>query len=359
MKNEFLDIMLTACFSLRRLKKITVLQENGEWNPRSNVHCLIVMPFGHQKSTITRKISDKKAVYKCDTFTEASFKGTITKEGDIVPPIMKDFGGKVVFIDEWNSIGFSSQNALLSAMENQEFNRSLGYTVRKEWNYKDEFMNIIMKDNVIKADYCFFSLVAFAMSFPTNNNSQSSMALLSRFIPIFVESNKELIRAMMCGRWKVNSKDYSNPIEEVIISKEIFHKLNDKIWEYIETHKLMPDDPDLNGFLIRTQSDIVRLSIMYYYKEHWESLRSIKKKSDRIITIDDEKYLNEAMQWYPTIMNQYLNPKTKGKIKVFLELLKQFPNESDDFYAKKIGVTKRTIRNYRIQMENRGGGNFE
>ena len=146
---EFLDVMMTTSFSLRRLKAINVHQKGKIWHPRSNTHCLIVMPFGHQKSTIAKSIEDKKAVYKCDTFTEASFKGSISKDGEIVPPIMKDFGGKVVFIDEWNSISRSAQNSLLSAMENQEFSRTLGFTSRRPEEWKDNYMHIKVEDNKI------------------------------------------------------------------------------------------------------------------------------------------------------------------------------------------------------------------
>jgi hypothetical protein len=192
------------------------------------------MPFGHQKSTIAKSIEDKKAVYKCDTFTEASFKGSISKDGEIVPPIMKDFGGKVVFIDEWNSISRSAQNSLLSAMENQEFSRTLGFTSRRPEEWKDNYMHIKVEDNKIYSEYCYFSLVAFAMSFPAHNNSQDAMALLSRFVPIFIESDEDLVKAMMKGEWKVNIKDYSTKVEEVTIGQDLFEKIFERIWEYIE-----------------------------------------------------------------------------------------------------------------------------
>ena len=154
MNIEFLDAILSACFSLRKIKRMIINQEEP-YPMRPQLHCMIISPFGTGKTSVTRTIENKnKDIFLIDDFTKPAIQGSIGKDGDIVPSILIHFGGKVAIIDEWNNIDIYGQNALLGLLENQQINRGLGFKAKTPYHFIDKngYGEITVKENLISGN---------------------------------------------------------------------------------------------------------------------------------------------------------------------------------------------------------------
>ena len=343
MNIEYLDTVMSACHTLRMIKKIYI-EENGKiFKIRAQIHPMIISPFGTGKSAITSTLDEEK-IFKIENFTRASIEGSISKDGDYIPSVLTRTGGKLFIIDEWNSIDFFGQTALLGILENQQTTRSIGFKVKSPYNFLDNakrpLVKFIVNENLIYLE-AYFSCIAYAMEFPIYENSQKAKALLSRFSPLFIEPTKQFIRAVTKGEFTVNVDDQCHePLERIFIKKDTYNSVHDKYFEYIEKHKLFPIDSDEYGFVSRTLSEIIRYGTYNYIKQN-----NLKKK-DKEISIDNDGYFTDMFDYIHTIMLQFTNPETKGKLYQYKKLTDAFPNEKKDFYAKKMGASVQTLFNW-------------
>ena len=188
--------------------------------------------------------------------------------------------------------------------------------------------------------------MACAMEYPIYESSQKAKALLSRFSPLFIEPNSDLIKAITKGEFKVLANDCSQPqVENIKIPKEVFMEFHKKFYEYIDENDLYPIDTDDIGFISRTMSEIIRYGVWNYMKQNKN--RRFSKEA----TIRSVKYFEEMFKHIYTILLQFTNPKTKDKIYQYKELKKKYPDLTKEQYADKMGVTKQTIYNYEKKIE--------
>jgi hypothetical protein len=343
MNIDYLDLVLSACFSLRKIKTITIQEDDKEFKLRPQLHIIIISPFGTFKSSLTRGFEHKQAKNIClvDDFSKPGIEGTISKEGEYIPPLLARLGGKVMVIDEWNNIDGYARDALLSVLENQRFSRTLGFKVKKPFNYKCKYGRIDIYDNNIEGEML-FSCIAYSMEYPIQ--SQKDKALLSRFSPLFIEPTLEYMKAHTSGKFKVNIKDVSAQVEDIIISKEAYEIFHEAFYEYVVKEKLVPDDSDEYGYISRAMSDVIRFGVYNYLC--WTEVGS-----DKIITITDPKRIMEMMRYTKTIIQQFNNPKTRGKFLQYRDLVQQKPLEDKDYYADILGVSRQTIWEYDKKMK--------
>lgn len=345
MRIEYLDIIFSACFSLRKIKQVTIMQNPDNYIMRPQMHILFVAPFGSGKSSIMKKIGKRfpDDMFFIDDFTKPSLEGSIDKATkDYVPSFLVNCGGKVMVVDEWNNVDSFGQNALLSVLENQRVLRSIGFKVNHPYKLSNEYMDFEVKENVIKARIN-FSCIACAMEYPIYENHQKAKALMSRFSPYFVELDNELIKLIVSGQFEINVSDFSCKVDNVVITKKCYLSFLEKYWEYLDVNHLIPSNPNDKGFCTRTSSDITRLGIFNY-------LRKNNPKS-RDVIIGNVKYFSEMLKYSDLFLRQYLNPKTKGKIQEYERMIKQYPNEKINFYAGKLGVSERTIMRYNEELK--------
>ena len=345
MKIEYLDVIFSTCFSLRKIRSVTIMQNPDNYSMRPQMHIILVAPFGSGKSSFMKKIGKKfgNDMFFIDDFTKPSLEGSIDKTTkEYVPSVLVNCGGKVMVIDEWNNVDAFGQNALLSLLENQSVLRSIGFKVSKPYKLANEYMDFQVNENIIKARIN-FSCVACAMEYPIYENFQKSKALLSRFSPYFIELDDELLQTITSGQFEINVNDCSFKVEEIVIDRKCHFDFQKKYWEYLKSNKLIPGNANDKGFCTRTMSDITRLGIYNY-------LRKNKPKSKKI-TISSSKYFIEMLKYSDMFLRQYVNPKTKGKITEYERLLKMHPNEEIKFYADKLGVSERTVMRYNEELK--------
>jgi len=341
MNIEFLDLIISASLTLRKLKSINI-QQNKTFKLRAQIHPMIISPFGTHKSSTTKLLVNKfpKDIIIMDNFTKASIEGSVTKDGDYVPSILIRVGGKIFIIDEWNNVDYYGQSSLLSLLENQSSTRGLGFKVKSPFTYKDKYMKFTIKENIINVKGV-FSCIAYAMEYPIYEQSQKAKALLSRFSPLFIEATKELIDCITKGEYEINVEDNCMDIlEEINITFECQQEVNKLFFNYIDNHNLWPVDTDDYGFITRAYSEIIRYGCYNYIKQNRNKLVKVKN-----VTIDNIIYFTEMFDYIHTLLLQFNNPQTKGKIVQFKKLLEAFPDETKTFYAKKLGVSIQTIYN--------------
>src|SRR3990167_11308743 len=220
MNIQYLDVIFSTAFSLRKLKTI-VLKQSRDYYMRPQMHILLVSPFGTTKSSITKRLKQTytdKDIWLIDDFTKASVEGSIGKDGDYVPPIVIHLGGKIMIVDEWNNVDQYGQQALLAVLENQSWKRSLGFKNKNPYVFTDPngYGSVNISQNIIEGSMR-FGCIAFAMEYPIYDNSQKSKALLSRFSPDFMEPTKQFIELSTKGEFDINISDNSGKITDIII----------------------------------------------------------------------------------------------------------------------------------------------
>jgi hypothetical protein len=344
MNIDYLDLILSASMTLRKMKSIVLEQKNGPYNMRPQMHILIVSPFGTFKSSITKMLEIKfnKNIYPIDDFTKASIEGSIGKDGDYVPSLIIHLGGKILVVDEFNNIDFYAQKALLGVLENQRVNRVLGFKVRSQFKFRNKYGYFKVKDNVIQGGM-FFSCIAYAMNYPIYNNSQEAKALLSRFCPLFIEPTVKFMSANTKGEFEINIKDYSKNVESVVIKMDCYLKFHKLYYEFFEKNELYPSDTDDYGFISRILSDVLRLGIFNYLSKN--------NFTGKELIIDDETYFVEMFPYIHTLIQQYMNPSTKNKFMQYRKMLRKFPNRDKKFYYTKLGISRQTLWEYDKRLE--------
>ena len=343
MNIEYLDIVFSACLTLRGLHKIRLMQENNVYSMRPQLHIMLVAPFGMGKSSITKAMRNKypSYIYPTDSFTRAGLEGSIGKDGDYVPSMITKAGGKIMIVDEWNSLDYFAQQGLLSILENQVFRRTIGFKVKKKYSFKSKYGRFDIKDNTIEG-HMNFACVAYAMEYPMYKEEQKAKALLSRFSPLFIEPTQEMVEAIAMGDFKININDYGKEIKEVVITKEIYKQICGQFFSYLKEHNLLPQNTVDFGYMTRAMSDHIRLGVYNYMKQN-----DVQEKN---IEINEIKYFTEMLSCTDVLMKQFINPQVQGKIYQFKQLVKESPNRDDRYYANRIGVSEEIIDVYKKKL---------
>lgn len=334
MNNDYLDVILSTCFSLRKIKMIRIEEKNKVFDLRPQMHVLLCSPFGTFKSSITKvfKTSFPGRIVPVDDFTKPSLEGTITRDGDYIPPLLIHLGGKVLIIDEWNSVDPFARDALLSVLENQSVSRSIGFKVQKPFKFKNKYGHVDIIENTINGEMM-FSCIAYAMEYPSSG--QKEKALLSRFSPLFIEPTIEYMKANTSGEFEINVVDSGSDVVSVTIPKDLYFRFHEEYYEYIKSHDLIPVDSDDYGFISRTMTDIIRIAVYFHLKNH--------PSTEHDIIMDDYACFEESMVYTGTMLKHFINPKTKGMFYLYVQLLKNEPDKPNTYYAKTLGVTKQAI----------------
>ena len=337
MNIDYLDLILSVCFTMRKMRTITIQEGERNFALRPQLHIMIISPFGTFKSSMTRQLElmFEKSVFKIDDFTKAAMEGSINKDGEYVPSLIIHLGGKVMIIDEWNNVDFFGQGSLLGLLENQRVSRSIGFKVKIPFKYKCRFGWIQVVDNKIEGEMN-FSCIAHAMEYPVHG--QKDKALLSRFTPLFIEPTLEYIKKNTRGEFKLSARDCSQNIDSVTISHKAYLEFHDAYFDYVAEHKLIPLDTDDYGYLSRIMSDILRMGI-YNYLAH-------NVVSGTSLTIDDSSVFKEMFIYIHTLMLQFNNPKTTDKLDQYLEMMRKSPGQNKEFYYRALGISRRTLYEY-------------
>lgn len=338
--NEFLIKAINTAIATRKVKKISISQEFSDFNPRPQMHVMVVSPFGTAKSTgigrTIMKMLNGDCVYK-DDFSKAGFLGSINKQGEYVRGIVMDLGGKVLIVDEWNSVNWEAQKSLLGILEQQMISRQMGFAVRRSVSSlrKDEFCNIKVKRNLIEGR-CQFSSVAFAMQFASHG--LTSLALMSRFCPIFLKPNINEIKEILKGIKKYNFVNSDKVIENVVIHKKDWSEYVDSAAEYLVRKGVYPRE---HGFFTRAVNEVVRFSIT----------DAIKEQENDVLHLD----LDVLKRHLPFIEKQiFMFQMSKTTLDRFKDLVFSNQGMTDIWYAEQLGVSKQYVGHLKKKIESQG-----
>jgi len=349
---DFLDKIMSSAFSLRKMQQIILEQKNNKiYSLRPQVHVLVISPYGTGKSSITKSLVTRfpKDVFRVDDLTKSALYGSISKNNDYIPSILTQCAGKLMIIDEWNNIRNEAYAGMLSVLENQFLAKTLGFKVKLPFKYHNDYINYKIKSNYIEGTFI-FGCIAYAMEFPrvftpaAKVDFQKTYALLSRFSPIFIDPDHEYMTSIREGDFDININDVSYKVEKVTVTKNCYLEFSSLFDNYITENNLIPQYSRDFGIINRVSSELIRYGI-HSFLETLEKDNKVKE-----IIIDDSKYFTDNFDFVSTLFNNMKNTTAYAysRYPQFKDLISKEGDTLDDpTLARKLGVSKRTIRRFK------------
>lgn len=246
---ELINISL-AC---AKLKEITVEQEQGNYNLRTNLNLFIYGQIGSTKSTLLKEIA-KKTKSK-QPYTDLSYPaliGTVDKmTRQLIVGASWECRNSLLLLDEFN---FSKQNkddlrALLQLIEGGEYNKKLAsFSSPMEETDEDLKYNFLNGEFNIKTR---FSLIIATMKYPYRSQNQELQALASRSICLSWYPDKKEILKLAQGHSLFKFVDKT--------PKSLSKTIKKKDWDYIL--KFVEEKTDSPN-LIRIVGDCARIFVI-------------------------------------------------------------------------------------------------
>ncbi len=182
-RNEYIRTILSVAIESANKPEIILHEVGKTFKMRSQLHVLVVMPFGTGKSTLAKQIPNS---YYLTDYTTPGMLGTINQEGDYVKGALINAANKVLVVDEGQKYNAPSFEAMKSMLEDQTASRSLGYSLKKpislnHWNRDGYSVKSNKSENGFKFK-CRFSSITFAEYL----TPQMKDAWLSRQLFIFL-----------------------------------------------------------------------------------------------------------------------------------------------------------------------------
>lgn len=265
-KMQYIKNVLENGIALRKLTKLEIVQPHQNYLLRPQQHVLLVGPFGLGKSSLWKSLRTQlKEGKDCEYITDYSYPGivgTISKAGEFIPGKISRAGGKIIFIDEFQKLSGSAKNALLSLLEDQYFQRALGFKVQTPVRKYSKYMRYSASENefTIETNFtCFASSMWFFKNYSHYGYQQMAKGLLSRFVPIFMAHAYSDIYDD-ANRKNVPRPDvFDTSVEHVIIDWDLYQRI-------VYEHRLLTSQLSLVkgmqqsdlGFLKRSIADVVR-----------------------------------------------------------------------------------------------------
>jgi len=324
--------------NLRKVKEIKIEEKYGNHYPRPQQHILMIANYGLNKSTLLKLI---KALIKddmviVDDSSRPALLGTITRESKYVEGLISKSAGKILGIDEWDNLSYFAKKALLSPLENQSINRSLGFSVKEPIIIKDDsFKNMRIEGGFIDGEIKFTCL---AMSYCYEMKTKSQFALSSRFKIIRINAKKEEMKKIGKGLFNYDFIDRKQVVDSVFVKKRAWTEYVDFVYDHLEKNVLFPQREAL-GFVNRSMIDGLRSVIGNMIIDNPQKEYVIDSSESLIKNIDS---VTEQLGMYTIEM------PTKYKLK---ELLRLYPNENYKFYIKKLGISNALYYRYMAEIE--------
>ena len=332
---DYIEKCFSTSISNRKVLQITIREEQATFHPRPQHYTIYISPFGTGKTgSFLKVIKDllKNDALLPDRFTTPSLLGTIGKDRNFVKGILFDAGGKVILIDEWNEIPYDVQTSLLSVMETQYVERTLGFSSLKPYvsDKKNRFSSLRVEENRIYGK-CQFTIIAFAMYFTLT--TKKMYALFSRFSPIFHNPSEEEVNDMLRGENSFVFVDVSKLIENVVVENDVWGSFIERAYAYLKQKNIYPKG-DEQGFYTRACSDALRFAVNSSLKE----LREDEKPKE--LSIDLQNLLNQ-LPFLEYQLAMYQHPKTQ--FQEFCYLKEKFPDENAEFYARALKTSENMV----------------
>jgi len=274
MQMDYINFMLEAAASSARFGTITEWQPKGRFTTRANINACLVMPFGSGKSTNLIQIKPEHCV-KSNDMTFAGMIGTISKDGDFNEGSIIKAAGKLLVVDEFQSLDDTAKNAMNSLLEYPHtYSRNLGFQVKHPIRQKGKYFSLRVEKGCIDL-YCKFSCITGGMYINKKNDVQK--AWFSRFVPVVYNPTLDWYKKMTAGltAMKINPQCHEGDFQF-----RNYMEFHADYWAAMGTDKFLLNyfdvHPRQTGYVARNLQDVARLSCFIASLEG----RQIIKKSD-------------------------------------------------------------------------------
>lgn len=266
-RNIIEDVM-EASLNSAKAKKLVLHQKNKRFETRSQIHTMLVMPFGSGKTTSLIEAPKKKMSILTE-YTAPGMLGSISKDGRPILGEIVKCAGMCVGLDEIQKYTYTCRDALLNLLEQQFYNRNLGYGSLTTIKQNRKYYKILLKqgDNTMRIESR-FSCIATGTFKPnvTKNDprkslaqSQNEMAYMSRFVVFGLALDLPDMYKIIRGEpvFSIKGKDNYEETPEF----EDYLKMSRQHEKIATGLKFIRKfGPDKFGFLTRNCLDIARLS---------------------------------------------------------------------------------------------------
>jgi len=247
-------------------------KDGSQVSMRPHINVFIYQPFGTGKSYSVDDLIKKGYAVPCNRYSEAGFIGTIERSGMFRKGSLLRAGGKILLIDEFQNLKDHQKELLLEVIEQRRTSRSIGIHTPVPIEEKDEYIEYVIDGGYIYIKKIRFSVIALSMK--SNYKRYNDLALLSRFIPIFITPSLEDLYISLTEE---KPPDYSKYAKHLDLFKHRDYFVPYKVLNY--TAKVMKSIiKSLNmsiSFYMRLTLDLLRLA----------GIRAVM--SNRDVTIED------------------------------------------------------------------------
>lgn len=337
---EKLGSVYNTSINLRKVKKIMIEEKYGIHYPRPQQHVLLIANYGLNKSTLLKILYKllKEDMIIVDDTTKPALLGTITRDSKYVEGVISKASGKVLGIDEWDSLNYYAQKALLSPLENQTINRTLGFSVKKPIMIQNgSFKDMKIEGGFISGKIQFTCL---AMSYSFDLKTKAQFALSSRFKIIRVNAEREDMKKISKGLFNYDFIDRNQTVDSVLVKEKSWVEYVDFVYDYLKENVLFPQKEAL-GFVNRTIIDNLRSVIGNMIIDNPQTEYVINSSELLIKGIND---VTEQLSMYT------IESPTKYRL---IELLDMYPDKNYTFYTKKLGISKTSYYRYMAEIEDK------
>jgi len=257
--SEFVNISL-AC---AKLKKITVLQEKGKYNLRTNLNLFFYGQIGSTKSTLLKEIS--KHTKAKEPFTDMTYPaliGSIDKmTRQLIVGASWECRNSLLLLDEFD---FAKRNkddvrALLQLIEGGDYNKKMA-SFSSPTEEEDDDLFYKFKNGEFNI-HTRFSLIIATMKYPYRSQNMEVQALASRSVCLPWYPTTEEIYKLGQGYSLFNFEDKTPTDLSVTIKK--------KDWDYLLNLARETESPNF----LRMAGDMARVFVIE--KKHRKDLYKI------------------------------------------------------------------------------------
>jgi len=332
---KFIGDTYNTCINLRKVKNINIEQNGVLFSPRPQHHVMLIAPFGSFKSTLIKRLNEvtNGDVMTIDDVTKPSLLGTITNKGEYIQGMITKVGGKILAIDEWDSLRSEATECLLSPLENQRINRQMAFTVKDDIIVKNEFTDITVNGGRIDGRIQ-FTCIAMSMGFSMRKNVQ--YALGSRFRMIRLKVSESDMKKIIKGIGKFDFVDKNQTVENILVKQNAWSEYTDSVHNTLE-EKLLYPPYDMLGYVNRSIHDGLRDAIGGLIIESPQKEYIINDSSE-LIKFNDNVIKQIAMYTID------LPTSTK-----FKEMIKRYPDKDYKFYCTELNISPKHY--YRLRDE--------
>jgi hypothetical protein len=272
-----IEDVLEACISSARAEPIRLRQGKKYYETHAQLHVMMNMPLGSDKSSMVEAIDNKKKyIYESTDYTFPGIIGSISKNGMFKKGGVVLSAGKCLWIDEHHSLNNSSRRGLLKMLEQQRYGRDLGYDLVTNIKEKRKFYEINAYGGHFEIRSRFSCLITGVFA---PRKRIDDKAWLTRFMPIVFDITPDDAYEMSMGKRPFNIR--VNPYKETPVFEDY-----EKFWEvHKETFKVLAKNNPRLGAFLGANPAFLRRDILHFCR-----LFSWQSRGNSIVE-DWEKYV--------------------------------------------------------------------